>query len=305
MAAMTLSLRKAVIGGAVLSGVVPFVAWAGTSQSPPPEVAATSAVLVDDKGNELYGKNESTDSFTASTVKIMVAAVVLDKTGLDLNRQVTVQQAYRDYVTEHHASTADLQTGDKLSVRQLLYAALLPSGADAAYALADTFGQGATRAQRVQSFVVDMNAEAHELKLGKTKFDTFDGTGDDSSSATDMTKLARHAMRSDTFRRVAKTKEYETEAPAANGNTRYYTWHNTNLLLDSYKGVIGIKTGTTSKAGECLVFAAERDGKVLTGTVLNSTDRYSDAAKLLDYGFGTDEAQDMKIRKLPSGVVRD
>ncbi|OEV22709.1 D-alanyl-D-alanine carboxypeptidase, partial [Streptomyces nanshensis] len=70
----------------------------------------------------------------------MVASVVLDTDGVDLDRRVTVRKQYRDYVAKHHASTADLQTGDKVSVRQLLYASLLPSGADAAYALADTYG---------------------------------------------------------------------------------------------------------------------------------------------------------------------
>ncbi len=87
--------------------------------------------------------------------------------------------------------------------------------------------------------------------------------------------------------------------------TRYYTWNNTNALLGSYKGVTGIKTGTTSKAGACLVFSAERDGKTLTGVVLNGKDRNEDAVKLLDYGFGADEASDMKLRKPPSDAQSD
>lgn len=310
MAASFLTKRKtltALVGGVVLATAVPVVAIATTSEAPPPppEISAKGASLFDEEGEQVFGKNVNDDRAMASTVKIMVASTILDDKSIDLDREVTVKQEYRDYVTENHSSTADLQTGDKLTVRQLLYAALLPSGADAAYALADTFGEGATMEQRAQSFVVRMNARGHEIGLTKSKFDTFDGIGDDSTTPADLAKLAQHAMQNDTFRKIVKTESHETEAPAANGRTRYYEWTNTNQMLGSYKGITGIKTGTTSKAGECLVFAATRDGKTLTGTVLNSADRYKEAAEILDYGFDANDAEDMTVRKLPSGAQLD
>ncbi|GCD44611.1 D-alanyl-D-alanine carboxypeptidase family protein [Streptomyces paromomycinus] len=327
MTARVLTTRVAAVAGGALLALSPLTAQAAqvtpptqnapsthalqTPQTPRPTqtapvIAAKGATLVDGAtGTSLFAKEADTARPIASTAKIMAASVVLDTKGVDLERRVPVKQEYRDFVTQHGSSTADLQTGDKLTVRQLLYAALLPSGADAAYALADTFGTGSTNDERTASFIAQMNHKAGELGLAHTKFDSFDGAGADASTPDELVKLARHAMQNDTFRTVVKTKQYKGEAPAANGRTRYYTWNNTNQLLGSYDGVIGIKTGTTTPAGDCLVFAATRGDKTLYGTVLNSKDRYADAAKLLDHGFGTTKAKTLKLRALPADTQRD
>ncbi|MFH8408920.1 D-alanyl-D-alanine carboxypeptidase family protein [Streptomyces sp. NPDC018019] len=324
MSARVLTTRAAAVAGGALLALTPLTAQAAQTAPAPqaphaasaaqaprvpqtlPTIAAKGAVLIDGtNGTTLFGKEADTARPIASTAKIMAASVVLETPGVDLEERVPVQQKYRDYVTEHGSSTADLQTGDKLTVRQLLYATLLPSGADAAYALADTFGTGATSEDRTRSFITRMNEEAAELGLPHTRFDSFDGAGADSSTPAELAKLARHAMQDDTFRTIVKTKQYKGEAPAANGRTRYYTWNNTNQLLGSYNGAIGIKTGTTTPAGDCLVFAATRGDKTLIGTVLNSKDRYTDAAKLLDHGFGTTPAEPMKLRALPANSQRD
>ncbi|MFK8847684.1 serine hydrolase [Streptomyces sp. Ac-502] len=330
LTARVLTSRVAAVAGGALLALSPLTAQAAqatpptqnapsthtfqTRQTPQtsrpaqtaPVIAAKGAALVDGAtGRSLFGKEADTARPIASTAKIMAASVVLDTKGVDLERRVPVKQEYRDFVTQHGSSTADLQTGDKLTVRQLLYAALLPSGADAAYALADTFGTGSTNDERTASFIAQMNDKAGELGLSHTKFDSFDGAGTDASTPDELVKLARHAMQNDTFRTVVKTKQYKGEAPAANGRTRYYTWNNTNQLLGSYDGVTGIKTGTTTPAGDCLVFAATRGDKTLYGTVLNSKDRYADAAKLLDHGFGTTKAKSLKLRALPANTQRD
>ncbi|MFC9652828.1 MULTISPECIES: D-alanyl-D-alanine carboxypeptidase family protein [unclassified Streptomyces] len=274
-----------------------------------PSVSAKGGFLLNNAtGATVYSKTADTRRQMASTTKIMTAAVVLSTKGVDLNRKVTVKQAYRDYVAKEGASTADLRTGDKVTVRQLLYGTLLPSGCDAAYALADTFGTGSTNAARTKSFIAKMNAKATELKLKNTKFDSFDGIsqgGNNYTTPRDLAKIAQYAMKNSHFRAVVKATSYKSTAPTSAGGTRTYTWYQTNQLLGSYKGAIGIKTGTGTAAGPCLIFAATRGSKTLVGVILNSSDRYKDAAKLLDYGFGSSTAKTMKLRSLPSDAQRD
>ncbi|MFI1398163.1 D-alanyl-D-alanine carboxypeptidase family protein [Streptomyces sp. NPDC020681] len=282
---------------------------AAPAHTPPPAVSAKGAYLLDGSaGGELYAKAASTRREMASTTKIMTAAVVLDTPGLDLDRKVKVKQSYRDYVFRHGASTADLQTGDRMTIRQLLYALMLPSGCDAAYALADTFGAGATESSRTVSFIARMNKKAAALGMTNTRFDSFDGVSDSGanySTPKDLAKLAGTAMKVSTFRGVVKTTKITTGAPAANGNTRTYTWTNTNQMLSAYDGTLGIKTGTSTPAGPCLVFAAEREGRTVIGVVLNGADRYPDAGKLLDYAFGTSLAQTEEFRSaVPAGEGR-
>lgn len=274
-----------------------------------PSVSAKGAYLADAKsGKQLYGKAVDTRRQMASTTKVMTAAVVLDSPGLNLDRKITVKKAYRDYVAKQGASTADLRTGDKLTVRQLLYATLLPSGCDAAYALADAFGSGSTTKDRTASFIGKMNKKAAQLGMKNTKFDSFDGIskgGRNYSTPKDLAKLAGHAVKNSTFRTVVKAKSTQQKAPAGSGGTRTYTWYNTNKLLGSYKGAIGIKTGTGTSAGPCLVFAATRGDRTLVGAILNDSNRYADAAKLLDHGFKSNSAKTMRLRQLPSGAQQD
>ncbi|NBM17795.1 D-alanyl-D-alanine carboxypeptidase family protein [Streptomyces sp. GC420] len=295
-----------VTAGAVLA--VPALA-APAQAATAPTISAKGAYLYDlSTSTKLYGKDSNTKRQMASTTKIMTAAVVLNTSGLDLDRKVTVRQAYRDYVAAQGASTADLRTGDKLTVRQLLYGLMLPSGCDAAYALADTFGSGDTRSARTKSFIGKMNKKASDLGMTNTKFDSFDGissTGNNYTTPKDLTKLARYAMKSSTFRSVVKTTKTVRYATTSTGGTRTYTWYNTNKLLGSYNGAVGIKTGTGSAAGPCLVFAATRGEKTVVGVILNDTNRYTDAAKLLDYAFGSSTATTMKLRSLPSGAQQD
>lgn len=165
---------------------------------------------------------------------------------------------------------------------------LIPSGDDAAMALADNLGSGDTTDARIADFVNQMNAEAQQLGLTGTHFDSFDGIshGNNHSTARDLAKLGQRAMLQPVFADVVKNKQFKTEAPAANGHTRYYTWDTTNKLLSSYDGALGIKTGSGPEAGYALVFAAERDNRTLVGAILkDDQSRFDDATKMLDWGF--------------------
>ncbi len=280
----------AVTTGAVLTAGAVTAAPAQAVAAP--TIAAQAGYVMNgSNSSQLYAKGADTKLPTGSTTKIMTAKVVLSQSNLNLDAKVTIQKAYSDYIVSRGASSAHLIVGDKVTVRQLLYGLMLPSGCDAAYALADKFGTGTTRDARVKSFISKMNTTARSLGMTNTHFDSFDGisNGANYSTAKDLTKLAANALKNSTFRTIVKTKSYTARTTTSTGSTRTMaTWYNTNGLLSSYSGTIGVKTGSGTEAKYCLVFAATRNGRTVIGTVLASTNvttRTSDATKLLDYGF--------------------
>ncbi|MFE5911112.1 D-alanyl-D-alanine carboxypeptidase family protein [Streptomyces wedmorensis] len=283
--AVTVSLTAS----AVLAGAL-FAGQAHAAPAVPPITAPGGFVMNNGTGATLFGKAADTRRSTGSTTKIMTAKVVLAQRGLNLDAKVTIDKAYSDYIVAKNASSARLIVGDKVTVRQLLYGLMLPSGCDAAYALADKFGTGTTRAARVKSFIGKMNDEARKLGMRNTHFDSFDGISNGSNYSTprDLTKLASSAMKDATFRTVVKTKSTSQKVTTRSGGYRYMSWTNTNKLLSTYSGAIGVKTGSGPQAKYCLVFAATRGNKTVIGAVLGApseANRAADVKKLLDYGF--------------------
>ncbi|ELS54829.1 putative D-alanyl-D-alanine carboxypeptidase [Streptomyces viridochromogenes Tue57] len=295
----------ATTGALVAGGALSAPAQAATA----PTVSAKGAFMLNSAtGSTLYSKYADTKRPMASTTKIMTARVVLSTPDLNLDRKITIKQAYRDYVAAKGGSTADLKTGDKVTIRQLLHALMLPSGCDAAMALADTFGTGTTVSARTKSFISKMNTKADALGLTNTHFDSFDGNSTQNTNYTtprDLAKLTRSAMKYTTFAGIVKKQKTVQYATTSTGGTRTYTWYNTNKLLGSYSGAIGVKTGTNTPAGPCLVFAGTRDGRTVIGVLLNDQYRFTDAAKLMDYAFGSSSASTMQLRTLPQGAQRD
>ncbi|MFC5182243.1 D-alanyl-D-alanine carboxypeptidase family protein [Actinomadura harenae] len=234
-------------------------------------------------GKASWGRGADVRRPVASVTKLMTALVVVRSGGL--GRTITIKRKYLAYGAKHGASMAGLHAGDRLTARQLLYAMLLPSGSDAAYALVESYGRTWPR------FVAKMNATARSLGMDDTHYDNFDGLPwpsrtADSSTPRDQVVLARRALSDPTVRRVVATRAYSLPRT---GDHAAYTWTNTNRLLGTYRGARGVKTGFTNTAGYCLLFSARRGNRTAYGAVLGeptSTARFTDATRLLNWAFG-------------------
>jgi len=234
-----------------------------------PDVSALGGIVQSSSGSVLWTRNPDKRYAPASTTKVMTALLVLRSTSAtDL---VSVDQS----ATALNGAKVGLVAGKKYTVRNLVEAMLVPSGCDAAYALA-VHAAGSEKA-----FVSWMNAEAARLGLKNTHFEN--STGLDASgayiSARDLAKLTKEAMKSAEFSRVIRL-----QSTVVNGKTLPAT----NLLLRGYPGSLGGKTGSTRLAGHSIVSRAVRSGADVTVVVLGSptdTSRYQDAARLLDWGL--------------------
>jgi D-alanyl-D-alanine carboxypeptidase (penicillin-binding protein 5/6) len=239
-------------------------------------------------GADLWSRSSVSERPMGSVTKVMTAYVVIESGGL--NRMITVPEGIVAYDKKYDASTAGLVPGEKLTALQLLYAMMLPSGCDAAYTLAVAYGPGFT------AFVTKMNATARKLGLSKTHFSDPSGLPNPGqytnySTVRDLISLGRDAMKRAVFRQVVATRSYHLAAGAGH---RAHTWKNLNQLLTSYSGAVGIKTGFTAAAGECLLFEARRGSTTLIGAVLHSAASESasdqaapvrDATAMLNWGF--------------------
>jgi D-alanyl-D-alanine carboxypeptidase (penicillin-binding protein 5/6) len=217
-----------------------------------------------------------------SITKVMTALLVL-RAG-HLSKVITVTRAAVAYGRRNGASNAGLIAGDKLTARQLLRAMLLPSGCDAAYLLATAYGPGRA------AFVAKMNTTARQLGMHRTRFSWFDGMPHPTERSTqstpaDLLILGQAAMANPQFRMIVRERAYDL---AATRRHHAYRWSSTNALLRTYHGVIGIKTGDTSAAGDCVLFEARRNNKLLIGVVLHArtfTAAFAAATRLLNWGY--------------------
>ena len=257
-------------------------------------INAESAILIDnDTGKVLYEKSANEKREPASTTKIMTALLTLEN--CDLNDIATVTSEAITSVPSGY-STDLLKMGEELTIKDLLYALLLPSSNEAANVLAIHI------AGSIDSFASMMNTRAIELGCKNTHFVNPNGVHDDNhyTTAYDLSVIAREAMKNDTFRQIVSTASYTL--PSSNKYSRIdRTLITTNDLIKKqsenyYENAIGIKTGFTTPAGNCLVSSATKDDKNLISVVLKSrtdNDRYNDAKTLFNYGFDNFSKKDI------------
>jgi serine-type D-Ala-D-Ala carboxypeptidase (penicillin-binding protein 5/6) len=227
-----------------------------------------------DTGRVLWRRNPETVLPIASLTKMMTALVVASRAPADTKVRVTKEAlAYRG------SGVGVLPKGKRVRLETLLNGLLLPSGNDAAIALAQRVGGTVT------GFVAQMNGYAAELGLRCTRYSSPDGFEDagNHSCAADLAALARAVLDQPRLARIVRRRQAIMPFPIKGG--RIWLYNNNPLLRRGYPGVIGIKTGYTDAAGHCLVAAARRHERTLGVVLLHSPDTGDQATKLLDRGF--------------------
>jgi serine-type D-Ala-D-Ala carboxypeptidase (penicillin-binding protein 5/6) len=255
-----------------VAAVLAALALTAAASAAPPPVSARAYIVENPQTGEVLVQHAAwTRVPIASITKLMTVLVALEQ--VKWNDVVRV----RSDAAQVGESTVNLRAGERISVGDLVKAALIQSANDAAVALADYVGHGDEAA-----FVSMMNAKARELGLDRTHFvrpDGLDARGH-YSTAHDVTVLAEAAMR---LPQVRATVRERTDTIA--GGRRVNTW---NDLLGVFRGLYGVKTGHTSAAGWCEVAAVRRNGVTLYTTVLGSptrSQRNADLASLLRWGL--------------------
>jgi D-alanyl-D-alanine carboxypeptidase (penicillin-binding protein 5/6) len=257
----------------------------------PPVVSARAWAIVDGaKGRYLWGANEAAELNMASTTKIMTAWIVL-RAAADNPKTLDETVVFSEQAAKTAGSSSRLRAGERIPVRDLLYGLLLPSGNDAATAFAEHFGARYRNAKDPASpfgaFIGEMNRQAKMLRLAETTYFDPHGLGKNHTSARNLATLAWQAMQNQHFRAYVRTRRHTCEVADAKGTRRSVTWNNTNKLLD-IEGYDGIKTGTTSAAGSCLVASGRHGTDHLVVVVLGATSndsRYIDARNLFRWAW--------------------
>jgi D-alanyl-D-alanine carboxypeptidase len=242
-----------------------------TRETAPGWVGAERAVVIDaESGEILWAREANSPIAPASLTKIVTALVTLDHAAL--SDRVSVHVDSRRFTD---STVMGLYPGEELTVEDLLYGLMLPSGNDAALALAEHVSG------TWEAFGELMNEKARSLGLTGSHFVNPHGLDANGHYSTpyDMAMLARAGLRDPTFRALSSAKMYETS------RGKGYTLYNLNRLLWTYPGADGVKIGFTDAAGRAIVGSATKDGHRVIVAMMRSADIYADSAALLDWAF--------------------
>lgn len=244
-----------------------------TGSAPPPAVNSWSIAVIDqDSGALLYGKDPHRELAPASLTKIFTALVTLEQ-GWDLNKEITVQFDSTELVD---STLMGIKPGETYTLEDLLYGLMLPSGNDAALALANAVGGNEA------NFATMMDAEAAKLGLKNSHF--IDAHGLDRkghySSTYDLAMAARYGMmRFPEFQKLAKARYWDVHG------TRSFTVYNLNRFLRSYPGADGVKIGYTDNSGPAIVASATRNGHRVYVALIHCGDIVGDSVPLFNWVF--------------------
>lgn len=306
----------------------------GVSAARCPSIDADYAIVVDANGTVYFERDATTPTQIASITKVMCALVALDQAPLDTQVTVSARAA------EVGESSANLAEGDVMTLETALKALMMPSGNDAAIAIAESVGHllmskaqesgstltasdgsaitGNTDDDALAVFVALMNQKAAELGCTDTVFENPHGlddgefSGSHHSTAADVAKFCAAAMANDTFRSIVSTDETTIQV-TRDGQTADIVLESTDELLGVLDGACGIKTGFTDLAGACFAGACERDGVELYAIVLHSSSeaqRFTDAETLFEWVYDnlttyTLAHSDQTAQMTINGEVRD
>ena len=254
-----------------------------------PDIDASNAFVMGKNGTVYYARSADEQVKIASITKVMTAILAVENCKMD--EKITVSNAAATVGN----STAGLLDGDELTVEQALRGLMIPSGNDAAIALAEHVGKKLDPKTKdaVATFVKAMNEQAKKLGCTGTLFENPHGldfdewAGDMHSTAHDVALMMQEAMKDDTIREVMASKDPWIEVTGADGSDHSHSMETHNVLLDQ-DGNIGGKTGTTDDAGYCFASAYNRDGDEIYTVVLNSSttdQRFADTATLASWYY--------------------
>lgn len=258
-----------------------------------PNILCNTAVLIDaNTGTILFEKNADQKMYPASLTKIMTAILAIEMGELSDVIKVDDDTPY-----EIAGSHVALEPGEILSLKDMLYALMLPSANDAALAIAKHYGGSE------EEFVKLMNDKAKEIGAYNTHFVNPHGLHDDNhyTTAADLALITKYAMENEEFKKIVSTIKYEIKPTNKKNEVRYFTnlnklIHNTGYnqiyvngayISPEYEYATGVKTGYTPEAGNTLVASAEKNGTELIAVAMKgiSLEMYQDAHNLFNYGF--------------------
>ena len=262
-------------------------------------IYSEGAVLMDSStGKVLYGKNENEKLYPASTTKILTAIIAIEK--YNLNDKVKANNSALVAIPSGYSSAA-IQADESLTVQELLELFLIHSANEVGYIFAEDISGS------VDDFAVLMNQKASEIGCKNTHFTNPSGIHNPNHYSTpyDMALIAKYCMKNETFRNIVSMTSCTIEA-TDKYEKRYFK--NTNDLIDPkskyyYENAIGIKTGFTSQAKNCLIAGSKKDNTELITVVLGAeatedgrSGRYVDTINLFDYGFANYKVQQIAAK---------